>query len=67
MIARKCDICGVLYEIYDTKKSEENWNTLILFIRGEEDMPHYKQRDKDVCPDCRKAINDVIGARKGKK
>lgn len=33
--ARKCDICGALYEIYNVEKSEKHWNSIGFFNLGE--------------------------------
>lgn len=62
--AKKCDICGALHEFYNTRNSVENWNA-IQFYNQVSTGGHYSHGIWDICPECQKAISDLMKARKG--
>lgn len=63
-VAKKCDICGSLYELYNKRDSETNWNALILLNRSENDN-HFSHPIRDICPKCQKEIMKTIKRLKG--
>lgn len=51
MFAKKCDRCGALFEIYNTKDNEAKPNGYMLVnidARGE----YWKHNVRDLCPAC---------------
>ena len=49
--ARKCDRCGKCYEVYNTRRDDENINGFIpVNVDGE--GKYYSHGIKDLCPDC---------------
>lgn len=65
-VAKKCDICGALYELYNMKNSEKNWNAVQFYNRDMVDS-HFSHGIKDICPDCQKAIGEVVEKLKGER
>lgn len=63
-VAKKCDICGALYELYNIKNSEKNWNAIRFYNRDWNDR-HFQHGILDICPECQKAISDLMKVRKG--
>lgn len=63
-VAKKCDVCGKLYELYNMKKSAKNWNA-IQFYNRDENNKYFCHGILDICPECQKAISDLMKARKG--
>ena len=51
-IARKCDRCGKLYDIYDTKDDRLKPNA-IIFTSKDTDDRHWSRPVIDLCPECR--------------
>lgn len=62
MVAKKCDICGKLYEIYDTKCNSEKFNALIP-INVDETDKWWSHNYIDLCPACRDAIKSLMKER----
>ena len=54
-IAKKCDICGKLYEEYNFKQSKDNFNGFVLL--NVDYSPAY-----DCCPKCMKSIREHINS-----
>lgn len=59
--AKKCDICGRLYEKYYSTgdRSEVDKHNAILFVNSEW-VRAYAYKPTDCCPECMKAINDFV-------
>lgn len=64
-IAKKCDICGALYELYNTKNSVDKTNG-IMFVNIDEHSKYYSHAAEDCCPSCMDSIKQHINTlRKG--
>lgn len=59
-IARKCDRCGSLYELYDgigfTDANLSKWDGMMLTTR----FSNSRNRDYDLCPYCMRALLSFI-------
>lgn len=64
--AKKCDICGFLYEGYNEKDSEKNPNGF-MFVNLDSIGKYYAHNAKDCCPNCMKSILAYIKTLKGEK
>lgn len=61
--AKKCDICGKLYELYNMEDDEENVNGLkLLNIDGT--GRYFEHGSIDCCPAC---MSTIVGLIKGDK
>lgn len=60
--AKKCDICGKLYEVYDTDRNKENFNAIIP-INVDKNGKHWSHDYIDLCPWCRDAIKSAMKER----
>ena len=60
MDAKKCDLCGKLYEIYSSTNGQK-WNNINLM------NDNYKIQKIDVCPICNQAFVKFINSRKENK
>ena len=54
-LARKCDICGKLYEPYNEKKNSENPNGFML-LSNDTTNQYFSYGKIDCCPDCMESI-----------
>lgn len=55
MQAKKCDRCGTLYEIYNTKSDRKKCNGLqLLNIDG--NQKYWSQGVYDLCPECMEGL-----------
>ena len=62
-MAKKCDICGKLYENYNFRCNKEKVNGFrFLNIIGE--SHYYEHEIVDCCPECIDAIKKAIEVRK---
>lgn len=61
-IAKKCDICGKLYEIYDPNSNKEKFNALIP-INKDENGKYWSHDHIDLCRECRDAVKKVFKER----
>lgn len=61
-VAKKCDICGKLYEIYDTNNNKENFNGLVP-INMDKDGKIWFHGHIDLCRECRDAVKKVFKER----
>ena len=60
-LARKCDICGVLYESYETSIEGIGECNGIAFIHfGLYEFDKYVQKSMDCCPKCFRSIQEHI-------
>lgn len=59
--ARKCDICGELYESYNTVKNETKPNSFKLLNTDDSDQ-HWTHPRTDACPTCMGKIMNLIKA-----
>ena len=62
-IARECDVCGDFYRPYNADHTKPN---AIEFISMDYHNK-YIHGSKDCCPDCMKAIKDLVEHRKKEK
>lgn len=62
-VAKKCDICGALYEIYNIKKSEKDWNSVQLYNKDAVNN-YYSHGIRDICPECKAAIDKAVEERR---
>lgn len=58
-IAKKCDICGKLYEIYNVVKDVDNVNGL-MYLNIDAKGNYYSHGRIDCCPKCMKSIKNHI-------
>lgn len=63
-IAKKCDICGKLYERYNEKQNAEKPNGFHL-LSIDERGKYYSYKTTDCCPDCMESILQYIERLKG--
>lgn len=59
MIARKCDACGKLYELYNMKDSTTRING-IMTLNIDIDGAYNYHGPYDLCPECSKKIIDML-------
>ena len=65
--AKKCDICGELYEEYNTTLNKEKPNG-VIFCSADNDHKYYGYGITDCCPGCMDSIKKHIDSLKeGKK
>lgn len=62
MIAKKCDICGKLYELYDMSSNKEKFNAIIP-INIDGNGKYWTHSHIDLCPQCRDAIKSLMKER----
>ena len=60
--AKKCDICGKLYELYNTDAWKNKPNTL-RFCQEVDDNRTFCIKEYDVCPECMRAVKDFFKTR----
>lgn len=58
-LAKKCDICGKLYETYNFRKNQ-NKPSGIMLVNVCTDGDYYQGDVCDCCPECMRAITEVI-------
>lgn len=61
--ARRCDVCKKYYDIYYHDNSVSGPNTVRL-LRKELDDSAYNCDTFDVCPECLKAVIDILYTKK---
>ena len=58
-LAKKCDICGRLYELYNVANSRKNWNTLKTY--NIDHKGNYFSSDFiECCPKCQQIVQGTI-------
>lgn len=62
-LAKKCDICGKLYETYNSKNDQRNPSGF-MFVNVCEDDKYYSGNVADCCPECMNTIMDAINGLK---
>lgn len=65
-IAKKCDVCGVLYEPYNKRKNPDKTNG-IMFLNIDDDQDYFMNYTMDCCPECMKSIKEHIEFLKNRK
>lgn len=61
-LAKKCDICGKLYEMYGFCTNEPDYNTFTLDKRNNDNMIVFgSSKTYDCCPKCMSNILRTIG------
>lgn len=48
---KKCDRCGVTYELYNVCSNEKKPNGF-MFLNIDSRMKYYSHNPKDLCPEC---------------
>lgn len=64
--AKKCDICGSLYEIYNVKKNPSCPNGIML-VNIDEIGSYHNNPVNDCCPTCMITIKETIEKLKKEK
>ena len=59
--AKKCDICGRLYEEYNVKQSKDNFNGFML-LNIDYKGSYFHGPAYDCCPNCIKSILEHINS-----
>lgn len=62
-IAKKCDVCGSLYESYSFKRSDPSRPNRIMLLNIDNNQQYWSHGAKDLCPDCLAAVQKVIKER----
>lgn len=65
-ITKKCDVCGKLYEKYNTKCDKENTNGF-MFLNILDNQLAIRHNPYDCCPECMTSIRNYVNALRGKK
>lgn len=60
-VAKKCDICGSFYNLYNTCKDSENVNGFVL-LNIDADGSYFKHDSVDCCPECMSSIKSHINS-----
>lgn len=60
-IAKKCDICGKLYEQYNVKEDPCNTNGL-MFLNLDHKRDYFTSKALDCCPECMGSIRNHVDA-----
>lgn len=58
-IAKKCDICGKLYEEYNVRQSKDNFNGFML-LNIDRNEDYFHGQPYDCCPECMNSIMEHI-------
>lgn len=58
-LAKKCDICGSLYENYNSKPDDANVNG-IMFLNIRDSGNYSESRKYDCCPECMDGIKHFV-------
>lgn len=66
-IAKKCDICGKLYEQYNTKRDKKNTNGFMFLNLFYDDNSYCEYDPYDCCPECMTSIRNHINVLRGKE
>lgn len=59
MIAKKCDSCGALYEVYNTKNDDKKING-IFTLNIDERQEYFSHGPYDLCPECIIPIKNLL-------
>ena len=57
--AKKCDICGSFYNLYNTRRDSENVNGFVL-LNIDAEGSYFKHDSVDCCPTCMDSIKAYI-------
>lgn len=57
--AKKCDICGKLYEEYNVSSSKTKFNGF-MFLNIDSKGKYYEHPVIDCCPECMKKLQDCL-------
>lgn len=58
-IAKKCDVCGKLYEPYNTRYTEDNPNG-VMFVNIVNDQKYFSHKAIDCCQSCMSRLQAYI-------
>lgn len=59
--AAKCDFCGDLFEYYNTKSSEKDYNS-IMFCNIDNYRRSFQHNIHDICPECKEKLDKFLGS-----
>ena len=65
-IAKKCDVCGKLYESYNIKYDSKKPNG-VKFLSIDNNGKYFSYEALDLCPECMKSIMSYIESLKEEK
>lgn len=64
MIAKKCDVCGAFYELYNTSNSKEKTNGF-MWLNIDASRKYFSHDVIDCCPACIDSIKTYVNSLKG--
>lgn len=64
MLAKKCDRCGVLYEMYNVPDNKNKINGLMT-LNIDYQNSYFKHGPYDLCPACSKELTEWLNGAKG--
>lgn len=62
-IAKKCDVCGSLYESYSFKHSDPSKPNGIMLLNIDNKQQYWSHGAMDLCPECLAVVQNVIKER----
>ena len=65
-LAKKCDICGKLYESYNERKDKVRVNGF-MFLNIDTEGKYYVNDALDCCPECIESVKEHIRKLKGER
>lgn len=65
-IAKKCDICGKLYENYNVNHNDKKTNGL-MFLNVDEHRKYFANKVIDCCPECMNSIRNHVDSLRNNK
>lgn len=58
-VAKKCDICGKFYELYNVKNDSKNTNGF-MFLNINDERKYFAHDAIDCCSECMRSIRNHI-------
>lgn len=59
MIAKKCDRCGMYYELYNTDPSPKRSNG-VMFLNIDAYQKYFSHKPIDLCPSCMESLYSFL-------
>lgn len=60
-LAKKCDICGTFYDLYNHKNNKDKLNGF-MFLNIDESGRYFSHNPVDCCPTCMESIQRYINS-----